>query len=167
MKRSALVAIAAGLALSVASAAALAQDAPQPAAAPTPATQQPKAAPMAAPKKAPMAKTESWTGTWSGALAQVGRSKPFAFKVTLSGRTGSSSYPDDHCAGKLARVGTSGTYAFFTETIGQGKFDPATKKGCVDGSLTFVQDASGLVVTWMAAHDGQAIVAYGTLTPSK
>ncbi len=173
MKRAALVAIAVGLAVSVTSAAALAQDAPQPAAA----TQQPAATPKApqmkaspnkaTAKKATAKKAGPWSGSWSGSLVQVGRSRPFAFQVTIAGKKGSSSYPDDHCTGKLARVGTSGTYEFFTETITQGKFDPATKRGCVDGSLTFIKDTNGLVVTWVAAHAGQAIVAYGTLAPAK
>ena len=163
MRRTALVRIAVGLALSVAPAVADAQSAPQPSAAPTTATT-PKA-PKAAPAKA--AKTDPWTGTWSGSVAQVGRGKPFAFSVTLAGKTGKTSYPDDRCTGKLTRAGTSGNYAFFTETITEGKLDPTTMKGCLDGSLTLVKDVSGLVMSWTTTHDGKAIVAYGTLAPTK
>jgi hypothetical protein len=128
-------------------------------------TPQPAAAPKAT--KAKPANAADWSGTWSGALAQVGRAKPFAFQVTLSGKSGSSSYADDHCAGKLTRAATSGGYAFYTEAISDGKFDAATGKGCIDGSLTLVKDAGGsLIATWMAAYNGKAIVAYGTLAPS-
>ena len=163
MRRTTLVGIAVGLALSVVPAVADAQSAPQPSAAPA-TTTTPKA-PKAAPAKA--AKTDPWTGTWSGSLAQVGRGKPFAFSVTLAGKTGESSYPDDHCVGKLTRAGTSGNYAFFTETITEGKLDTTTMKGCLDGSLTLVKDVSGLVMSWTTTHGGKAIVAYGTLAPAK
>lgn len=163
MKHAVILAVAVGLALPAAATVALAQDAAQPDAAPA-AMPQPKAAPA----KSAKAKPADWTGTWSGSLAQVGRAKPFAFMVTLSGKTGRSSYADDHCAGKLVRAGSSGDYAFFMETITEGKFDAATSKGCIDGSLTFLKDAGGsLVMTWMAAHDGKAIVAYGTLSQTK
>ncbi len=158
------------LALSAATVTAAAQDA-APNATQSPAAQpaapQPKAAPAKVAKAKPL-KADAWSGTWAGSLAQVGRAKPFAYMVTLSGKTGRSEYADDHCTGQLVRVGTSGAYAFFTETITNGKLDPASKKGCLDGSLTLVKDASGgLIATWMAARDGKAIVAYGNLAPSK
>jgi hypothetical protein len=160
MKYAASMAVASCLAFLAATGVVAAQDAAQPTA-PTP-----KAAP-AKPAKAKPAKPAEWTGTWSGSLAQVGRAKPFAFKITLSGKTGASSYADDNCAGKLARAGTAGDYAFFTETITSGKLDPATGKGCLDGALTMVKDASGgLILTWTAAHAGKAVVAYGTLAPT-
>jgi hypothetical protein len=167
MRRAAFFGVALCLGLSTAATGALAQDAAQPAAQPAAAAQPaptPKAAPVKA-KKAKVTKPAEWTGTWSGPVAQVGRAKSFAFEVTLAGKTGQTSYPDDHCSGKLVRAGTSGNYAFFTETITTGKLDAATGKGCLDGTLTFVKDGSGLVMTWMAARNGKAIVAYGTLVP--
>ena len=164
MRRTAFAGIAVGLALSVVPAVADAQSAPQPSAAPT-TTTTPKAAPKTTPAKT--AKTVPWTGTWSGSVAQVGRGKPFAYSVTLEGKGGKTAYPDDHCAGKLTRIGTSGNYAFFTETITEGKLDPTTMKGCLDGSLTLVKDVSGLVMSWTTTHGGKAIVAYGTLAPAK
>ncbi len=157
MKQAAFLAVAFCLAFSAATGVVAAQDAAQPTAA------QPEAAP-AKPAKAKPAKPADWTGTWSGSLAQVGRAKPFAFQIALSGKTGTSSYADDNCAGKLARAGTAGGFAFFTETITSGKLDPATGKGCLDGALTMVKDAGGgLILTWTAAYGGKAIVAYGTL----
>ena len=170
MRRAALLGVAICLGLSVPTTGALAQDAAQPAAAATPAATTPAApTPQAAPVKVKKpkvaAKPAEWTGTWSGSIAQVGRAKPFAFEVTLAGKTGKSSYPDDRCAGNLVRAGATGNYAFFTETITSGKLDATSGKGCLDGSLTFVKDGSGLVMTWMAARNGKAIVAYGTLVP--
>jgi hypothetical protein len=161
MKYAALLSVAFCLAFSAAIGVVAAQDAAQPTA------PEPQAAP-AKPAKAKPAKPADWTGTWSGSLAQVGRAKPFAFELTLSGKTGATSYPDDHCTGKLARAGTSGGFAFFTETITEGKVDPATRKGCLDGTLTMVKDEGGsLIMTWMAAYGGKAIVAYGTLAPKQ
>jgi hypothetical protein len=108
-----------------------------------------------------------WTGAWTGSLTQPGHPKSYAISVTLAGKTGQTTYPDQNCAGKLTRVGTSGNYAFFTETISTGKFDPATKAGCLDGSLTLQKDGGKLVMAWMTAHDGKAIVAYGSLDEQK
>ena len=165
MRRAALVGMAIGLALSVAPAMAQAQSTPKPAAPTASAKAVPKAAPKAAPKR--IVKSNSWDGTWTGSLAQVGRGKPFPFELTLAGYRGTTSYPDDQCTGKLLRVGVRGNYAFFTETITKGKLDPATKKGCLDGSLTLEKDNGSLTMSWMTAHDGKAIVAYGTLTRTK
>lgn len=161
MRHTALLGVAFCLTLFAVTSGAVAQDATQPAAA-EPAAAQPNAAPAAKPKAA---KPAEWTGTWSGSVAQVGRAKPFAFELTLSGKTGKTGYPDDHCTGKLVRAGASGNYAFFVETITEGKLDSATNKGCLDGSLTIMKDVNGLVIGWMATHDGKAVVAYGTLVP--
>ncbi len=167
MKPSTRLGFAFCLALCAATTVAMAQDAAPPGAAPAAA---PKAAPAKIVKAKPTkpAKPAEWTGTWTGSLVQVGRAKPFAYMVTLAGKTGRSSYADDHCTGKLVRVGTSRDYAYFTETIATGKLDPATQKGCLDGSLTLMREAGGgLIASWTAAHDGKAIVAYGALLPSK
>ena len=107
------------------------------------------------------------TGSWTGPINQVGRATPYAIDITLAGKTGQTSYPDQHCTGKLTRVGSSGDYLFFIETITDGKFDPTTKAGCLDGSMTLQRDGTGLVIAWMTAHDGKAIVAYGALAAKK
>jgi hypothetical protein len=129
-------------------------------------------APAAPPKVTPakVSKTTvstDLTGSWAGTVTQVGRAAPYTISITLAGKTGQTSYPDQHCAGKLTRVGTSGDYAFFTEAITDGKFDPATKVGCLDGSMTLQRNAGGLVMVWMTAYDGKAIVAYGSLAAKK
>lgn len=114
----------------------------------------------------PVASTDV-TGTWTGSLAQPGHPASYTINLTLTGKSGQTSYPDQHCTGKLTRVGSSGDYLFFIETITDGKFDPTTKAGCLDGSMTLQRDGTGLVIAWMTAHDGKAIVAYGALAAKK
>jgi hypothetical protein len=143
--------------------------APAPTPVPAPATAAPaKPAAKAPAKPAAPAKAApgDLAGTWSGALVQVGHEKGTAFVATLKGKTGETSYPDQNCTGKLTRAGTAGDYSFFTETIVTGKFDAASGKGCVDGSLTLVRsDGGALVAGWIGTYSGKAIVAYGTLSP--
>jgi hypothetical protein len=117
------------------------------------------------PKTVAAPKPGNLTGTWTGPLAQVGQTKQHPITITISGKTGTSSYPDQHCAGKLTRVGSTGDYAYFTETITEGKFDPTSKSGCLDGSMTLVRAGGSLVLGWVAAYDGTPIVAYGSLLP--
>ena len=171
MRRAALVGVAVCFAVfagpAVLAAPASQPDASQPVAA-QPDVAPPKAAPpKAAPPKAAKPKVADWTGTWSGPVTQVGRAKSFAIEVTLASKTGTTNYPDEHCKGKLVRTGTSGDYAFFIETITEGKLDPASKRGCLDGSLTLLKSPGGVVMSWMAANDGKAIVAYGSLAAMK
>jgi hypothetical protein len=106
-------------------------------------------------------------GSWTGPVTQVGRATPYTINITLAGKEGQTNYPDQNCTGKLTRVGVSGDYAFFTETITKGKFDPATKAGCLDGSMTLQRDAGSIVMAWMTAHNDKAIVAYGSLVAKK
>jgi hypothetical protein len=124
------------------------------------------AAPAAQKPTAPPAPSEL-TGIWSGLVAQVGRSKQYTVTLKLSGKTGQSSYPEQHCTGKLTRAGSSGDYAFFVETITEGKFDATTKSGCIDGSMTLVRAGDALVMGWTAAYGGRPIIAYGSLAPQK
>jgi hypothetical protein len=161
MKRLAITGIALCVAFSAASAVTVvAQDTTiAPAATDTPAAPA-KTKPVKAAK--PTAPAD-WTGSWTGSVAQVGRASPYAIAITLAGKAGTTNYPGQTCAGKLTRVGTSGDYAFFVETITAGKFDPATKAGCLDGSLTLQKSGSGLVMTWMTAYNSKVIVAYGSL----
>jgi hypothetical protein len=117
----------------------------------------------AAADAAPKAKPGDLTGIWTGLEAQAGRAKQFAVALNLNGKTGESSYADQHCTGKLTRVGTSGDYSFFTETITEGKYDATAKTGCIDGSITLIKAGDALVMGWAAAHDGKPIIAWATL----
>lgn len=122
----------------------------------------PPAAPPA-PTPKPAAKADSLNGTWSGRISQVGRSKQYSMTITIAGKGGTTSYPDQHCAGKLVRVGSSAGYTFFAETIAEGKFNAADKSGCLDGSITLLRSGDGLVMGWLAGFEGQPIVAFGAL----
>ena len=133
-----------------------------------PATEQPADQPAPKPAKVPakhVKKVVETSQTWTGDLAEVGRSKTFPVTLTLKGKGGETTYPSQNCTGKLTRAGSSGDYSFFTETISSGKFDPATKTGCVDGSLTLIKSGAGVVIGWFGAEGGKPIVAFGTLTP--
>jgi hypothetical protein len=105
-------------------------------------------------------------GTWSGPLNQVARAKQFTLTLKLDGKTGTSTYPDAHCSGKLTRAGTVGDTVFYSETITEGKLDAATKAGCVDGNFTLIQSGTGLVAGWLGTYDGKPIVVYGVLAPA-
>lgn len=169
MKRTALAGLAVCLALFTGSVALAAPAATTPTPAAAPKAEAPKHPAAKHVVKAKKPKAFDWAGTWSGSINQVGRGKPFMIEVTLNGRSGKTTYPGQNCTGKLVRVGTSGSYAFFTETITEGKLDPTTKTGCLDGSLTLEHDeaSNGLTLAWMTAHDGTPIVAYGILAPTK
>lgn len=117
------------------------------------------------PKMAAKPAVQPWVGAWTGTVQQVGRAQGYPIEITLTAKGGDTSYPGQNCAGKLVKLGSNADYATFVETIGTGKFDPGTKAGCLDGSLTIERGADGVVMSWMTGYGGKAIVAYGALTP--
>lgn len=117
------------------------------------------------PKMAAKPAVQPWVGAWTGTVQQVGRAQGYPIEITLTAKGGDTSYPGQNCAGKLVKLGSNADYATFVETIGMGKFDPGTKAGCLDGSLTIERRADGVVMSWMTGYGGKAIVAYGALTP--
>jgi hypothetical protein len=119
----------------------------------------------AAADAAPKPKPGDLTGIWTGLEAQAGRAKQFAVALNLNGKTGESSYADQHCTGKLTRIGTSGDYSFFTETSTEGKYDATAKTGCIDGAITLIKAGDAIVMGWAAAHEGKPIIAWATLAP--
>jgi hypothetical protein len=137
--------------------------------APLPDATAPAPAPMAKPKPKPKKvaapAVQPWTGSWTGTVQQVGRAAAYPIEITLTAKGGETAYPGQNCAGKLTKLGSSSDYAAFVETIGTGKFDPATKAGCLDGSLTIARNPDGIVMSWVTGYGGKAIVAYGTLMP--
>jgi hypothetical protein len=104
---------------------------------------------------------------WTGTINQVGRAQSYAIEVALAAKGGKTTYPGQNCAGTLTKVGSAGDYTFFTESITAGKFDPNTKAGCLDGSLTLKKDGAEMVMTWMSSYNGKAVVAYGSLEAKK
>src|SRR5882724_6227655 len=76
------------------------------------------------------------TGSWTGKATQVGRPGTYVVTVTLTKKDGTTTYPDQQCSGKLTHIGGSGNYVYYAEAITSNHFDPAKKKGCLDGSIT-------------------------------
>jgi hypothetical protein len=101
-------------------------------------------------------------GTWIGELNQVGTSAPYKFEIAFTPRGMETKYPDLNCAGKLTRVGSSRSYAFFIEVITQGHFDKGGR--CPDGTITVARSADKLAVGWFGSVKETTIVAFGTLS---
>jgi hypothetical protein len=103
------------------------------------------------------------TGNWTGKASQVGRAGNYVVTITLTKKDGTTSYPDQQCNGKLTRIGGSGNYVFYAEAITSNKFDPAKKKGCLDGSVTLLRSGNTLIYGWLGAYNDKPIVAFATL----
>ena len=72
---------------------------------------------------APQAAGPSINGSWSGQLKQVGSEAPYGLELTINANGAQTKYPDLDCTGKLTRVGSSKSYAFFVEVITKGQVD--------------------------------------------
>jgi hypothetical protein len=103
------------------------------------------------------------TGSWTGKASQVGRGGTYVVTVTISKKEATTNYPGQQCSGKLTRVGSSGDYVFYAEAITSNKFDPAKKKGCLDGAVTLLRSGSTLIYGWLGSFGDKPIVAYATL----
>ncbi len=100
-------------------------------------------------------------GTWSGSVQQLGAPKPYALNLTVTKDGGATDYPDLKCQGKLTRVGSSGGYTFFLETITKGGIGQGGQ--CINGSITVLTAGDQLAWGWVGADKGAAIVAVSTL----
>jgi len=103
------------------------------------------------------------TGSWTGKASQVGRGGTYVVTVTITKKEATTTYPAQQCSGKLTRVGGSGDYVFYAEAITSNKFDPAKKKGCLDGAVTLLRSGSTLIYGWLGSFGDKPIVAYATL----
>ena len=83
--------------------------------------------------------------------------------LAIAKKDSTTTYPGQQCAGKLTRIGGSGNYVFYAEAITSNKFDPAKKKGCLDGSVTLLRSGDTLIYGWLGAYTDKPIVAYATL----
>jgi hypothetical protein len=78
------------------------------------------------PKKKAMPPGPNIAGNWSGQLAPVDNQTPYKFELAVSAKGAETRYPDIDCTGKLTRVGSSKSYAFFhccpvDAEVGSGK----------------------------------------------
>jgi len=110
---------------------------------------------------APQAAGPSINGSWSGQLKQVGSEAPYGLELTINANGAQTKYPDLDCTGKLTRVGSSKSYAFFVEVITKGQVDKGGR--CPDGTITMARQGDELAVGWFASVQGNTIVAYGML----
>jgi hypothetical protein len=110
---------------------------------------------------APPAAGPSINGSWTGQLRQVGSEAPYGLELTINANGAQTKYPDLDCTGKLTRVGSSKSYAFFVEVITKGQVDKGGR--CPDGTITMARQGDELAVGWFASVQGNTIVAYGML----
>lgn len=80
------------------------------------------------------------------------------------GLGGDTWYPQLSCGGRLARIGASGDYVVYTETITTGRYDPSIGKGCLDGVISVGLAGPDLGWGWFGTFRGQVVTAYARLT---
>ena len=100
-------------------------------------------------------------GSWTGTLNQVGAEAPYKFELVINAKGATTRYPDLDCTGKLTRVGSSKSYAFFVEAITKGQADKGGR--CPDGTITLARQGNDLTLGWFGSVNGNTIVAYGML----
>jgi hypothetical protein len=101
-------------------------------------------------------------GTWTGIAYQNKGTSNYTVVMTISAKGAATEYPQLKCGGMLARVGESGGYVFFTETIRYG--GQSSGGGCVDGTITVAPAGDKLAWGWMGSFGGETYVAWSTLT---
>ena len=95
---------------------------------------------------------------WRGQVKQNIGASDYSVVLKLTDRGGESDYPELACGGTLRRVGQSGAYSFYVETI--------TRKGkdCIDGAVTLVKANEGtLAWGWVGTDNGKTYVAWSSL----
>ena len=112
-------------------------------------------------KKATVSAGPNITGSWTGELNQIGSQSPYQFELVINAKGAQTRYPGLDCTGKLTRVGSSKTYAFFVEAITRGQVDKGGR--CPDGTITVARQGDDLALGWFGSVQGSTIVAYGTL----
>ena len=101
------------------------------------------------------------TGSWTGELNQIGSQSPYQFELVINAKGAQTRYPGLDCTGRLTRVGSFRTYAFFVEVITKGQVDKGGR--CPDGTITVTRQGDDLALGWFGSVQGNTIVAYGTL----
>jgi hypothetical protein len=71
----------------------------------------------------PPATRTALAGTWAGTIIQVQKSIEYSVTLEIGGGEAKITYPELRCGGKLTRIGSSGDYYFFVETITRGPAD--------------------------------------------
>ena len=96
---------------------------------------------------------------WKGQVKQNIGASNYTVVLKLSGDRGESAYPELDCGGTLTRVGQSGAYSFYVETIAR------RGKDCIDGAVTLVKGNDGTIAWgWVGTDKGETYVAWSSLT---
>jgi hypothetical protein len=112
--------------------------------------------------KRPSAAMSALAGTWVGTVIQVQKSIEYSVTLEIGAGEAKISYPELRCGGKLSRIGSSGDYSFFVETITRG---PADDNGrCANGSITMARAGDNLAWAWFGLVNGEIIASYGMLS---
>lgn len=100
------------------------------------------------------------TGSWAGEMRQieVGAETTYPMTLTLAGKTGTATYRTLNCSGSWRRVARRSGYAIYEERAKNQK--GAT---CIDGIVTVKVARGKLILGWVAAVDGEPIVATAAL----
>jgi hypothetical protein len=85
-------------------------------------------------------------GTWR---SPAGGS--FDVVLTFSGNDAETRYSELNCTGKLTHLWASDKYAFYAESITEGRADKGGK--CSDGIVTIIRDGDRLAVGWFGIVD--------------
>jgi hypothetical protein len=119
------------------------------------------AAALAIPSSSPLSQ-DHLSGRWGGQVIQAGAGN-YSIVMTLAGSGGDTWYPQLSCGGRLARIGASGDYVVYTETITTGRYDPSIGKGCLDGVISVGLAGPDLGWGWFGTFRGQVFTAYARL----
>jgi len=110
--------------------------------------------------QAPPQPQNPFEGVWTGSIEQSG-AKSYRVLLTIGANGFVTQYPELTCNGRLTPVGFSGEFAFFTETIEQGRADSGGT--CVDGSITLAITADSIAYGWFGVYQGELLQARGLL----
>ena len=115
---------------------------------------------LASAQSPPPQPQNQFDGVWTGSIEQAG-AQPYRVLLTIGANGFFTQYPELNCNGRLSPVGASGEFAFFTETIEQGRADSGGS--CVDGSITLAITGDRIAYGWFGVYQGELLQARGAL----
>ena len=104
-------------------------------------------------------------GRWTGKMKQVDASgeTEYAMLLRIDGQTGQTLYPELQCGAELVQIAAVDGYTIYIETVTEGRVDPSTDLGCIDGFLIVQPYEDKLLVEWAGNYDGDTYVSSATL----
>jgi hypothetical protein len=98
------------------------------------------------------------TGSWRS----LAGTSSYDVVLTISGDEAETRYSELNCTGKLTRLWASDKYAFYAETITEGRADKGGK--CTDGLITIMRAGDHLALAWVGVVDDKPSTAHGLLS---